>query len=172
MAPETDERWEAAEEGAELLGEGFVDEAVAELTRVLGDDPDNEYALYFLGQAYFEKQDWPRALKAYLRALEVRPEYLGARIGAGHTLRMMNRLDEAVRMGKAALALKKDDADALYLLGVVSFTRGENNEARAYLERFMESGPEAEVALEVTGMLQVLRGETLPYPGADEPEDN
>ncbi len=138
----------------------------------MGEAPQNPYAFFFLGQAYFEKEDWGRALKAYVRALELSPEYLGARIGAGHVLRMMGKHREALRMARQALALAPDDSDALYLMAVVCFTRGDEADARRYLTRFLASGPEAEVALEAQGMLQVLGGEVLPYEGADGgPED-
>jgi len=38
------ERWDAAQEGAELLREGQIDLALEELEQVLARDPDNEYA--------------------------------------------------------------------------------------------------------------------------------
>ena len=50
------ERWEAAEEGMELLHAGEADLAIDELLRVARDDPQNEYAFHFLGHAYFEKE--------------------------------------------------------------------------------------------------------------------
>lgn len=164
--------WEAAEEGSELLAEGRLDDAVAELTRVITEDPDNEYGYYFLGQAHYEKGDYPKALKAYVRALELEPSYLGAMLGAGHTLRMMGQHDKALRMAKQAEARAKDDADVLFLLGVVHFQRGDNEAARAYLTRFLETRPEVEVALEVEGMLQVVRGEIHEVPGASDGEEN
>lgn len=161
------ERWDSAQEGAELLREGSIDEAIEELERVCLVQPDNPYALYFLGNAHFEKGHYEKALKAYVTALERQPEYLGAMVGAGHALRMLGRSEQALRMARQALARAKDDPDAHYLMGVVHFQRGEGAAAREHLERFLESRPEIEAALEVEGMLQVLRGEVLPLP-ADE----
>ena len=83
-------------------------------------------------------------------------------LGAGQTLRMMGEHERAIRMGQEALRVQKDDPDALYLLGAVHFQRGENKLAFGYLSRFLETGPELEVALEVEGMLQIVRGEVLP----------
>jgi tetratricopeptide (TPR) repeat protein len=166
-------RFEAAEEGAELIREGEVDAAIEELTRLITDDPNNEYAHFFLGNAYFEREDFARALKAHVRALELAPRYLGAMIGAGQALRMMGRLDQALRMGKQALLLAKDDPDALYLLGLVHFQRDDKKKAAEYFERFLETQPELEVAYEVRGMLQVLKGDIVPMdapPGSDETE--
>lgn len=164
-----DARWDAAEEGTELLAEGRVDAAIGELTAVLARDPDNEHASYFLGQAYYEKGDHERALKAYVRALELVPTHLGAKVGAAHTLRMMGRHAQALRMAKQAEAQAKDDPDVLYVLGLIHFQRGDNDAAAGYLTRFLETNPEIEVALEIEGMLQVVRDEVIPMERDSEP---
>lgn len=161
-------RWEAAEEGIELVRAGEVDRAIDELLRVMREDPENEHAFQFLGHAYFEKEAYPEALKAYVEALKIAPDYVGAMVGAGQSLRMMGEYDRAIRMGLRALQKRRDDGDALFLVGAAHFQKGENQAARRYLERFLQTNPELEVALEVEGMLQVIRAEVLPFP---EPED-
>lgn len=163
-----DKRWDAVEEGVELLREGSVGDAVAELLTVSQSDPNNEYAFNYLGAAYFQQQEWERSLKAYLTALDRSPGYLGAMIGAGHTLRMMGELDKAIRMGKQALLKQKQDQDALYLLGLAHYQRGDKAAAIDYFERFLLTQPEAEVRIEVQGLLQIVRGEVVPL---DEPQD-
>lgn len=165
-------RWEAAEEGMERLHVGEVDQAVTELLRVTNEDPDNEYAFHFLGHAYFEKEAYPEALKSYIEALRLAPEYVGAMIGAGQTLRMMGEYDRAIRMGQRVLQKDQDDGDALFLVGTVHFQKGENQAAKRHLERYLETGPELEVALEVEGMLQVVRDEVLPFPDAEDTVEN
>lgn len=156
----------------ELLHTGELDRAIAELLRVIREDPRNEYAFYFLGHAYFEKEAYPEALKSYVEALTLAPEYLGAMLGAGQTLRMMGEHDRAIRMGQRVLQNREDDADALFLVGATYFQKGENQAAKRYLERFLQTQPELEVALEVEGMLQVIRGEVLPFPGAEDTVEN
>jgi cytochrome c-type biogenesis protein CcmH/NrfG len=162
VTAEPQDRWEAAEEGSELLAEGRAEDAVRVLTEALERDPANEYVYYFLGQAHYEQQDYARALKAYVKALELQPAYLGAMVAAGHALRMMGQHDKALRMARQAEARSKGDPDVLYLLGIVHFQRGDNAAALRYLSSFLETRPELEVALEVEGMLQVLRGDVLP----------
>ncbi|MGB9340747.1 MAG: tetratricopeptide repeat protein [Polyangiales bacterium] len=166
------ERWEAAEEGMELLHAGEADLAIDELLRVARDDPQNEYAFHFLGHAYFEKEAYPEALKSYVEALKLAPDYEGAMLGAGQTLRMMGEYDRAIRMGQRVLQSREDDGDGLFLVGAAHFQKGENQAAKRYLERFLETSPELEVALEVEGMLQVIRGEVLPFPGAEDTVEN
>jgi len=166
------ERWEAAEEGIELLHDGKVDRAIDELLRVIREDPQNEYAFHFLGHAYFQKEAFPEALKSYVEALTLAPDYVGAMLGAGQALRMMGEYDRAILMGQRVLQKQGDDSDALFLVGATYFQKGENRAAKRYLERFLETNPELEVALEVEGMLQVIRGEVLPFPGAEDTVEN
>jgi cytochrome c-type biogenesis protein CcmH/NrfG len=164
-----DDRWAAAEEAAELLAEGDHAAAAAEAERVLAADPDNEYAWYFLGAARFEQGQLPKALRAYVEALRRAPAYVGAMLGAGHTLRLLGRHDEAIRMGKQVLLRAPEDGDALHLLGLVHFARGDTAAARDYLERFLATRPELEVAHEVQGLVQALRGEVVPLQDDDGP---
>jgi cytochrome c-type biogenesis protein CcmH/NrfG len=61
-------------------------------------------------------------------------------------------------MGQQVLARSADDGDALFLIGAASFARGDYAKAKSHLERFLNTSPEIEVAVEVEGMLQVIRG--------------
>lgn len=163
--------WEAAEEGAELMGDGETDAAIAALSAVVAAQPENHYALFFLGSALMEAGQAARALKAFVSALSLKPEYPGALIGAGWALHTLGRYREAVRVGKQVLARKKEDADALYLLGLCHYALGENATALDYLTRFVNTRPEIEVALEAEAVLQVLRGEAHAADDPDEDDD-
>ena len=155
------EQWDAAQEGAELVREGELDLAVAELERVIELDATNAYAHYFLGSAHFEKGSFDKAMKAYVLALERAPGYLGAMVALGHTLRMLGRYDQALRMGREVLARKPDDGDALHLMGLVHYARGDEAAAIEYLNRFLETRPELEAAQEARGLLEILEGNVI-----------
>lgn len=157
-----EDHWEAAQEGAERLREGDPEGAVQVLEDLAAEQPDNEYAFFFLGNARFERKELSKALRAYLTALELEPGYLGALIGAGHTLRMLGQYTEAIRVSREVLRRASSDPDALYLLGLCHFSMGDNAAAQKYLEQFLETQPEIEIAMEVEGVLQILRGEHEP----------
>ena len=159
---EGDEAWEAAQAAAEWIAEGEPERAVTELIALIAREPSNEYAHFHLGSAYFELKDYPHALQEYVRALELAPSYLGAMINAVHTLRLLGRYEQAIRMAQQVLARDKDDPDALYLIGTAHFAHGDGQAAERYLERVLTPRPEPEVMLEVQGMLQVLRGDVVP----------
>lgn len=156
--------WEEAEEAGEILREGDPDGAIQAAERVLATNPRNEYACFFLGCAHFEKGEFVQAMKSFVRALEIAPTYVGAMVHLGQCLRMLGRYDEAIRMGHEVLKRRPNDPDALHLIGLVHFTRGDARTAVEYLERFLQTRPEIEVAMEVEGMLQTLRGEVIPFP--------
>jgi tetratricopeptide (TPR) repeat protein len=163
--------WESAEEGAELVSEGEYAQAVSLLSEVVNREPNNPYALFFLGAALFETGDLSRALKAYLEALRVRPDYLGALIGAGWALHSLGRYREALKVGRQLLLKAKEDPDGLYLLGLCHYALGDAAAALGYLTRFLNTRPELEVALEVEGLIKVLRGEVQALPSEDAEDD-
>jgi tetratricopeptide (TPR) repeat protein len=163
--------WDSAEEGAELVSEGDYVGAVVLLNEVVSREPDNPYALFFLGAALFETADFARALKAYLEALRVRPEYGGALVGAGWALHSLGRYREALKVGRQLLLKNKEDPDGLYLLGLCHYAQGDAAAALGYLTRFLNTRPEIEVALEVEGLLKVLRGEVQAAPESDDDDD-
>ena len=162
MGTNAEDRWDAAQEGAERLREGDVDGAIVELEELVLSDPDNEYGYFFLGAAHFEHGHFDRAMKAYVLALEKAPEYVGAMVSLGQTLRMLGRYDQALRMGQQVLARRKDDPDGLYLLGLTHYARGDEAAAAGYLERFLATQPEVEVDQEVRGLLEILKGRIQP----------
>ncbi|HEX5660414.1 MAG TPA: tetratricopeptide repeat protein [Polyangiales bacterium] len=163
--------WAAAEEGAELMSEGEYQAAIDELTRVIAEDDENHYALFFMGSALLEVGESARALKAFVSALQLEPEYPGALIGAGWALHSLGRYREALRVGKQVLARKKDDPDALYLMGLCHYAQDDKAAALGYLQRFVDTRPEIEVAMEADAIIQILRGQAVRMDEEDDQED-
>ena len=169
---EGEAHWESAQEGAELLREGEQEQAIELLTGLLAREPQNEYAYFFLGSAYYELEQYDRALKCYVEALSIAPGYVGAMVHAGHCLRMLGRYRDAVRMAHQVLTRAAHDPDALFLIGACSFAVGEDAKAKDYLERFLHTNPELEVATEVQGMLQVIMARDPSQSLTDDDDDN
>ena len=164
-AREDPEHWSAVEEATELLHEERYREALAELGRVLQEDPRNPYAFFFTGVAFFEIGELEAARDAYQATLKLAPTYLGARVGLAHVLRMTGDVRGAIREGLAALSQSPGDGDALHAVGVAYHARGDEAAAIKYLEAFLETNPELEVAFEARVLLAAMKGE--PPPGDD-----
>jgi Flp pilus assembly protein TadD len=162
-------RWSAVEEATELLHEERFREAMVELRRVLEADPQNAYAYHFLGVAFFEVGELEAARDAYSACLRLAPRYLGARVALCHVLRSLGDTRGALREGMAALSLSPGDPDALHAIALAHQARGDDSAARKYLEAFLETNPEFEVAVEARGLLASLGGEEA---GGGRPEDD
>ena len=166
--PEDGQRWEAVEEATELLHEERFREAMVELRRVLEGDPRNAYAYNFLGVAFFEVGEIEPARDAYQAALRISPQYLGARVALSHVLRTLGDSRGAIREGMAALSQSPGDPDALHAIGLAHHARGDDAAARKYLEAYLETKPEFEVAVEVRGLLGSIGGGPPPRSDSDD----
>ncbi|MCL2449393.1 MAG: tetratricopeptide repeat protein [Polyangiaceae bacterium] len=151
-------RWAAVEEATELLHEERFREAMAELRSVLTADPQNAYAYHFLGVAFFEVGEVEPARDAYAACLRLAPRYLGARVALAHVLRLLGDTRGAIREGIAALSQAPGDSDALHAIALAHHARGDDAAARKYLEAFLETNPEFEVAVEARALLASLGG--------------
>ena len=154
--------WSAVEEATELLHEERYREALVELRSVIEADPKNPYAYYFLGIALFEIGELEAARDAYQATLKLAPTYLGARVGLAHVLRMTGDVRAAIREGLAALSQAPGDGDALHAVGVAYHARGDESAAIKYLEAFLQTNPELEVAVEARTLLVGLKGDPPP----------
>jgi len=154
--PQDPQHWTAVEEATELLHEERYRDALAELRRVLQEDPRNPYAFFFTGVAFFEIGELEAARDAYSASIRLAPKHLGARVALSHVLRQLGDARGAIKEGMAALELAPGDGDALYALGVAHHARGDDAAARKYLEAFLATNPGFEVAVETRQLLESL----------------
>jgi Flp pilus assembly protein TadD len=154
--------WSGVEEATELLHEERFREALVELRRVIQADPKNPYAYHFLGVALFEVGELEAARDAYSAALRLAPQHLGARVALAHVLRSLGDSKGAVREGMAALSQAPGDPDALHAVGLAYHARGDESAAAKYLDAFLATNPEFEVAVETRALLASIRGEPPP----------
>jgi tetratricopeptide (TPR) repeat protein len=157
--------WSAVEEAVELVHEERFREAMEELRRVVAADAKNPYAFYFLGIAFYEVGEMEAARDAYVACLKLAPAHLGARVALSHVLRILGDPRAAVREGLVALSQAPGDADALYAVGLAYHAYGDETAARKYLDAFLATNPEFEVAVETRALLASIAGG-----GADEPD--
>lgn len=169
--PEADDaaHWSAVEEATELLHEERYHDAMVELRRVVQDDPKNPYAFYYLGVAFYEVGELEASRDAYMACLKLAPKHLGARVALAHVKRALGDVRGAIKEGMAALSLAPGDGDALYALALAHKARGDDAAARRYLEAFLGTNPEFEVATEVRGMLAEMPGGA---PGRRDDDEN
>jgi Tfp pilus assembly protein PilF len=151
--------WDAVEEATELLHEERFREALSLLRDIVKRTPQNPYAFYFMGIGLYEVGELEAARDAYRACLRVAPEHLGARVALSHVLRQLGDAKEAIKEGMAALSQSEGDAEALHAVGLAYLERGDDAAARKYLEAFLATKPELEVAVEVRAVLAQLTKE-------------
>lgn len=158
MLTEEDDKayWDAVEEATELLHEERFRDALAVLRDVIRESPQNPYAYYFLGIGLYEVGEVEAARDAYRACLRLAPEHLGARVALSHVLRQLGDAKEAIKEGTRALSQAPGDGEALHAVGLAYLERGDESAAKKYLEAFLDTRPELEVAVEVRAILANL----------------
>jgi Flp pilus assembly protein TadD len=158
MTRSKDPDWDAVEEATELLHEERFQEAMIELKKALQANPRNAYAYYFLGVAMFEVGELEAARDAYAACLKLAPRHLGARVAYCHVLRLTGDVRGAIREGLSALSQAPGDPDVLHAVGLAYHARGDDAATRKYLEAYLATNPEFEVATETRALLATLEG--------------
>lgn len=155
------DRWEPVAEAVELLNEGDVEGAVQKLRVIAAHDPANADAHHWLGKALARLGQFGAATVALQMAIRQKPDFLGAWVELGLCQRELGHLDDAIRSGTRALALRDDDPDALHLLGVSHAERAAEGDFKAavrFLERFVaQRGIAAEAKLDAEVLLKALQ---------------
>jgi len=81
------------------------------------------------GRQALQADDFSRAAHDFTQALQIAPENLEANRGVLLSDLQIGRFEEAVRVGRAAVAKWHDDADLQHWLGLAYFKTGRNSEA-------------------------------------------
>lgn len=148
--------WDAVEEATELLHEERYRDALTALRDVIRASPENPYAYYFLGIGLYEVGEMEASRDAYRACLRLAPEHLGARVALSHVLRQLGDAKEAIKEGTRALSQAPGDGEAMHAVGLAYLERGDDTAAKKYLEAFLDTRPELEVAVEVRAILATL----------------
>ena len=159
--------WAEVEEPVELLHDGQVLEAIIALRAVVKASSRNPYAFHHLGIALFESGELEAARDAYRAALAISPSYHGARVHLSHVLRMTHDVRGAIEQAELARKQRPEDPDTWHALGMAHAQRGDREAARRWLEAYLSSSPEFEVAAEVRAALEQLG----PRPDDDAEDD-
>jgi tetratricopeptide (TPR) repeat protein len=148
--------WAAVDDAAELIRDHELEAALTSLRDVLAQNPANYYAYHFLGIALFEARSFQAARDAYLAAVRLAPQYLGARIHLVHVFRSLGQLKEAHSHAETARRQAPNDPEVWHAIGLVHAATGQYDVARKYLHAFLEANPELEVAMEVRSLLRLF----------------
>jgi len=118
---------------------GNVDGALATMAKVLDINPDEPYALNYMGYTWAERgEKLDKALEYVKKALEIKPDDGFIRDSFGWVLFKMGRNNEALEELKKSLELEGDDPTINEHIGDVYQQLGKDKEALAAWKRALE----------------------------------
>lgn len=141
-----------------LLRQGRHAEAAAAAERTLALDPGNEHAPKIRYEAYRALGDEVKAEEARAALAAVDPRLAAADLyRQGAEAYNAGRMDVARDLLERAVAADPGRARAHYLLGLCYLNAGQNAEAKAAIEKFLELAPDDPDAATAREMLGYLR---------------
>lgn len=133
--------------GAYLSREGYLEQAVQELTAARELAPDDAEVMYELGVAYALAEDWDLAADALADAVRLNPENGWVRIVFGLVLLEADRADEGAGELMAGARFRPDDLDAQLAAALATAATGRDDVAYEMLERARLQADEVDLAL-------------------------
>jgi tetratricopeptide (TPR) repeat protein len=134
--------------GLLCLNSAQFDHAVEWVARALRQDPKPEY-LYSLGTALRQQGQFDDALKAFDKAIQLKPDKAELWVGLGTALIDLVRRDEALLAFQHALKLNPQHWNAAYQCGLLLREAGRLEEALAHIDLARDLHPDQLLVLEL-----------------------
>lgn len=139
MSPQATEHFR---QGHKFLADKKLDEALKEFQETVRLAPESSLANYWLGKAYFYRQDKDQAEKAFNKVLQLDPKNYYAMASLGRLYSFdKTKLDQAEKLLQQALEESPDNLEAHFDLGRVYAMKGEQQKAmREFAITFAKEG--------------------------------
>ncbi len=155
--PATAEDYEAQTNKAKTYLEAKdYDKAIEEYSKATTLKPEVDTAYKMRGLAYAEKKDYQQAIQSYYEAFDKNqddPETWNALGVASAAIKEYEVAESAFRK---AIRLKSDYAEPFYNRAVMSKERGNREDAKADLQRFLEINKDPKAAEKAQALLKEL----------------
>jgi tetratricopeptide (TPR) repeat protein len=112
--------------------------------------PDAHFAL---GEVYFRMGELTRAEKSYLKALDLNPDYIRARIKLFKALHKQGKWEEVIKQGKELLRFNLPYPDIHTEMGQAYLGVGKPDQARKHIDKALEIKPDYEQAAKLLDTL-------------------
>ena len=145
-----------------------VEEMVTSLAQRLNENPDDLQGWKMLGRSYVQMRNFPGAIAAYERAVEMENAQNGQTLSdLGEVLLLNDGQTLSGRAGELfenALAISPDNQKALFYAGMAAVERGDRELGAQRWETLLASSPPENIQQILRQQIAELRGEAPPVP--------
>jgi len=135
------------------------DEGLQALKRVVDEDPKVIDAWFMMGNEYYRRHDYARAIDRYKHALELKPDYDLVVINMANAYRALGRDEEAMIGYRRFMELDPKNAQIRYETAQILIDNGKLDEAQAELTHALQLEPKLAAARNALGVLALRRGD-------------
>jgi choline-sulfatase len=135
------------------------DEGLHALQRVVDEDPKVIDAWFMMGNEYYRRKEYTRAIDRYKCALELKPDYDLVVINMANAYRALGRDEEAMVGYRRFMELDPKNAQVRYEAAQILIDNGKLDDAERELTRALELEPTLAAARNALGVLALRRGD-------------
>lgn len=135
------------------------DEGLHALERVIAQDPKVIDAWFMLGNEYYRRRQFARAIEQFKHALELKPDYDLVVINMANAYRALGRDQEAMVGYRRFMELDPKNAQIRYEAAQILIDSGKLDEARKELTQALALEPKLAAARNALGVLALRRGD-------------
>jgi tetratricopeptide (TPR) repeat protein len=122
-----------------LLDKGDVSRALSELQAVATQSPKNPVAQFNLGRAHAARGEWEQARQLYQKAIDLRPDYVLARLALAQLQLTRGDFDAALKTAQATLAIDRNNSNALLIESAALMGQKKFSESRQLLDAMLKA---------------------------------
>lgn len=130
---------------------------ITELENLVARDPKNLQAWVTLGNSYYDAQNAKKAVEAYARALELKPDDANILTDQGVMFRTLGFYDKALKNFEMAYKVKPDHLQSLFNMGIVYLEDlKQPSKARTLFESVARKGANTDVGRQASEILKQI----------------
>lgn len=133
-----------------------LDEKIGTYEVVLKNDPGNVQAMIGLGDLYFDKSSYHKAIEVFLKASEVGDPSVHVENDLGLLYLNVNETDKALVRFQKAFAIDSGHVDSLFYIGMIYQHKGETAKAKEAYDQVLASKPSSQLVAKVNKQLETI----------------
>jgi tetratricopeptide (TPR) repeat protein len=124
-----------------LLDKGDVARAITELNAVVTRSPENPVAHFQLGRAHAARGEYEQARQQFQKAIELRPDYIMARVAHAHLQITRGEFDAALKTAQAVMQIDPNSVNAKLIESAALMGMRKFGDSRTMLSDMLRVNP-------------------------------